>query len=132
VRLPGGAAGVPLDALALDAVRTVRSQLGDAPAVTLASWEAGDAVVILLRYRTLRSRGARSVSLARQHHLALTTSIGTAVGGLSGGRLQLLGSSFSAHRCLSALAFGPPDEEQWCPLSAAPHPDPDGALPAAD
>ena len=53
-----------LDALALDVVRSARSELVDAPTATLDSWSTGDAVVILLRYSRLRSQGARSARLA--------------------------------------------------------------------
>jgi hypothetical protein len=118
--------------MALDLVRTVRAELRDVPTVTLASWDVGDAVIILLRYRTLRSSTVRSARLAQRHHIELTNAIGANAGGLARGRLELLGSSFSPHRCLSALAFGPSEEPQACPRSASPDPRPNGALPAAD
>jgi hypothetical protein len=123
---------ISLEVIALDVVRTVRSELRDVPTVTLASWDVGDAVVILLRYRTVRSRAARTARLAERHHVELTEAIGARIGLLASGRLELLGSSFSPHRCLSALAFGAPDDLQACPLSPAPDAHPSGALPAAD
>ena len=84
-----------LDALALDVVRSARSELVDAPTATLDSWSTGDAVVILLRYSRLRSQGARSARLAQLHHVELTERIGATIARLSRERLELRGSSFS-------------------------------------
>ncbi len=123
---------VSLDVLALDVVRRVRSQLADAPTAALTSWEVDGAVVILLRYRRLRSGGLRSAWIAQRHHLELISGIRAAVGHLAGGRLELLGSSFSPHRCLSALAFAVPGERRSCRQSASPDAHPGGALPAAE
>jgi hypothetical protein len=101
-----------LDALALDVVRSARSELIDAPTVTLDTWPVGDAVVILLRYNRHRSPGAQL------HHAELTKRIGATIARLTAGRLELRGSSYSPHRRLSALAFAIPDGRQYCPRAS--------------
>jgi hypothetical protein len=95
-----------VQALAMAVVLRAHSELGDGPSLTIDSWTVGESVVILLRYRCLQSMRARSVRAARRHHVGLTSPITAAIDEIAGGRLELRGSSFSAHRCLSAFAFG--------------------------
>jgi hypothetical protein len=109
-----------MDELALDVVRSARSELIDAPAVTLDTWPVGDAVVILLRYGGLCPHGGRTDWRAQLHHVELTDRIASAIRRTAPGRLELRGSSFNPHRRLSALAFGIPDARQSCPGQVAP------------